>query len=302
MVKKQLTRCGYVAIIGRPNVGKSTLLNKILGEKISITSHKPQTTRHQILGIKTQDNTQTIYLDTPGLHTAAKHALNRYMNKVAGQAINQVEVIGFMVEGLLWTEEDEWILKKLCKHTTPILLIVNKIDEVYPKENLLPHLAELAKKHAFAEIIPASAKTGENLLALETVIDNFLPEGPFLFPNDQLTNRSDSFLASEIIREKLTRYLHQELPYALTVEIEKFKTEGKILHISAIIWLEREGQKAIVIGEKGERLKLIGQRARLDLEKIFGQKVFLQLWAKVKESWSDDIRALKSLGYEEGSH
>ncbi len=293
----ETTHCGYVAIIGRPNVGKSTLLNKILGEKISITSHKPQTTRHQILGIKTENNNQTIYVDTPGLHRETKHVLNRYMVRTAQQALKDVDIIGFVIEGLRWTEDDTWILDKLKKIAKPIILIINKVDHIHPRTELLPYLAALEEKLAWAGLVPVSAKTGENIGALETTITKLLPLGPLLFPDTQLTDRSERFLASEVIREKLTRYLHQELPYALTVEIEEFKTKGEVLHISALIWLEREGQKPIVIGDKGERLKLIGQRARLSLEKLFGQKVFLRLWTKVKENWSDDVRALQSLGY-----
>ncbi len=301
MNNDQTTYCGYLTLIGRPNVGKSTLLNKLLGEKISITSHKPQTTRHQILGIKTEAQTQIIYVDTPGLHRDTKRALNNYMVRTAHQALKDVDVIGFVVEGERWTDEDEWVLTMLKKFTTPIILIINKIDQVHPRTEILPHLAALAEKMNFAELVPLSAKTGENVSALEVAVAKLLPEGPHLFPDTQLTNRSDRFLASEVIREKLTRYLHQELPYALTVEIEEFKVKGEVLHISAIIWLEREGQKPIVIGDKGERLKTIGQRARLSLEKLFGQKVFLRLWAKVKDNWSDDVRALKSLGYGDDS-
>lgn len=291
------TYCGYVAIIGRPNVGKSTLLNRILGQKLSITSHKPQTTRYQILGIKTENNRQTIYVDTPGLHRKIKYAINQYMNRVAQQALLDVDVIGFMVDALHWTEDDEWILSKLKKVKRPIILLVNKVDKVQPKSLLLPRLAELANKGTFTEIVPLSAKNGKNVAEFATLAAKLLPPGPFLFPDDQLTDRSDRFLAAEIIREKLTRALHQELPYALAVEIEEFKTKKKMLHISAVIWLERAGQKAIVIGEKGEGLKLIGQNARLELEKLFDKKIFLKLWVKVKENWSDDAKVLKSLGY-----
>lgn len=296
-MNNEVSHCGYVAIIGRPNVGKSTLLNKILGQKLSITSHKPQTTRYQILGIKNYDAIQVIYVDTPGLHRKIKHTFNRYLNRVAQQALNGVDVIAFMVDALRWTSEDEWILNKIKKLPTPVILLVNKVDTIQSKETLLPWIEEINKKRPFTAVIPLSAKTGENLKSFEQEIIQFLPEGPHLFPDDQLTDRSDRFLAAEIIREKLTRYLHQELPYDLTVEIEEFKTKKKILHISAVIWLARAGQKAIVIGEKGAGLKMIGQRSRLELEKLFGQKIFLTLWTKVKENWSDDIRALKSLGY-----
>lgn len=291
------SRCGYVAIIGRPNVGKSTLLNYILGQKISITSHKPQTTRYQILGIKTEGKVQTIYVDTPGLHRTIKGAINRYMNRVAQQALSDVDVIGFVVEALRWTEEEDWILKKLQHTTKPVILIINKVDRIPQKETLLPWLEEISKKRKFTAVIPLSAKNGSNVDSLQKVISKLLPVSPHFFPDDQITDRNDRFLAAEIIREKLTRYLHQEIPYALTVEIEQFKQVDKILHIAAVIWLEKDGQKAIVIGKKGENLKIIGQRSRLELERLFGQKIFLKLWTKVKENWSDDLKALKSLGY-----
>jgi len=294
----ETTQCGYVAIIGRPNVGKSTLLNRILGEKLSITSHKPQTTRHQILGIKTENNIQTIYVDTPGMHRGVKHQLNRYMNRAASQALEMVDVICFVVEELKWTDQDQWILTKLKQLALPIILVVNKVDQVKDKALLLPYLQAAAEKMQFADIIPVSAEKGDNVAELEKVIAKYIPENPFVFSPDQLTDRNDRFLASELIREKLTRTLHQELPYGLSVEIEQFKVKGKILHINAVIWVERAGQKAIVIGEKGEQLKYIGQKSRLDMEKLFGQKVFLTLWVKVKENWSDDARALKSLGYD----
>ena len=295
----QISRCGYVALIGRPNVGKSTLLNNILGQKISITSHKPQTTRHQIIGIKTEGAVQAIYVDTPGLHKKTERALNRYMNRTALQVLADVDVIGFVVEGTHWTQEDEWILNKLKEVTRPVILIVNKVDLVKPKEQLLPHLAELTKKFPFAAMVPVSARKGENVPEVEKLVAELLPENPHYFPDDQLTDRNDRFLAAEMIREKITRLLHQELPYAVSIEIEEFKEEEKLIRVAAVIWLERDGQKAIVIGEGGKQLKDIGRRARLDMEKSFGRKVFLKLWVKVKENWSDDDRALRSLGYEE---
>lgn len=294
-----ISRCGYVAIVGRPNVGKSTLLNCILGQKISITSSKPQTTRHRILGIKTEQNKQAVYVDTPGLHKGVKHTLNRYMNRVASQTLDTVDVIGFVVDGLRWTEEDEWILAKLKKTKQPIILIVNKVDKIQPKTVLLSHLAALNEKHIFANIVPLSAKNGDNVAALEEIIYQLLPASPHYFPEDQVTDRSDRFLASEFIREKLMRSLQQELPYALAVEIEEFKNKDNVLHINAIIWVERDKQKAIVIGEGGKLLKHIGQKARLDMEKAFEQKVFLKLWVKVKEQWSTDERVLRSLGYDD---
>jgi GTP-binding protein Era len=297
---KSKSYCGYVAIIGRPNVGKSTLLNQLIGQKISITSHKPQTTRHQILGVSTNENKQILYLDTPGLHRATKRAINHYMNRVAQQALESVEIIGFVVEALKWTEEDEWILAKLKNLSlpVPIVLIINKSDTVKPRQRLLPYMEKIAAQMQFADVVPVSAKSGENVAELETVFTQYLPEGPHLFPDDSLTDRSNSFLASEVVREKLTRFLHQELPYGLTVTIEEFKMEEKVLHIHAIIWLERDSQKPIVVGKDGAQLKIIGTKARIALEKLFEQKVFLRLWAKVKTNWSDDLQALKSLGYD----
>lgn len=293
------THCGYIAIIGRPNVGKSTLLNCLLGHKLSITSHKPQTTRHRILGIKTIDTTQFVYVDTPGIHQNIKFALNRSMNRTALASLSDVDVIGFVVDGLQWTDEDEWIVNKLKKFTTPVILIINKVDRLRDKTRLLSHINTLQEKMTFAEIIPLSAKTGNNLAALEKTIVQFMPESPHLFAEDQLTDRTDRFIASEFIREKLTRSLQQELPYAAAVEIEEFAEKNTVLHISAVIWVEKDTQKAIVIGKGGEQLKGIGSRARLAMEKFFGRKVFLKLWVKVKDSWSDDERALKSLGYSE---
>lgn len=297
MSHSKITRCGYVAIVGRPNVGKSTLLNKILGQKISITSRKPQTTRQRILGIKTTDTTQTVYVDTPGLHQQAKRKLNRYMNRAATQSFYDVSAIVFVVEALQWREDDEWILAQLMKLSEPIILVVNKIDQVKDKEELLPYLQLISAKFNFAQVIPLSATKGTNISALEQAVDGYLSAGPFLFAEDQVTDRSERFLAAEIVREKLFRNMQQEVPYGLTVGIEKFVREEKILRISAVIWVEKEGQKAIIIGAQGGALKLVGTNARKELEKLFDIKVFLQLWVKVKENWADDERALRSLGY-----
>ena len=297
LMSDEKTQCGYVAIIGRPNVGKSTLLNRILGQKLSITSPKPQTTRHQILGIKTQNHIQTIYVDTPGLHQGMKNAINRYMNRAASQVLTSVDVICFVVEGLRWTQEDEWILNKIKKIEQPIILVINKIDQIKSKTELLPHLNFLAGKANFVEVIPVSARKKDNVAILENSIAKFLPENPYFFSEDQITDRSERFLASELIREKLMRLLQQEIPYGITVEIEEFKLKKKMLHIGAIIYVERDGQKAIIIGTNGEQLKNIGQQARLNMEKMFDKKVFLRLWVKVKEGWSDDDRLLQSLGY-----
>jgi len=290
-------KCGYISIVGRPNVGKSTLLNRILGQKISITSRKPQTTRHNILGIKTTDDSQMIYVDTPGMHINVKNAMNQYMNRSANQTLHDVDVILFLVEGTKWTKEDEAVLRKLENSPTPVILVINKTDVVTDKASMLPHLKALDEKMKFAHVIAISAKTGKEVKSLENITRTYLQESEQFYPEDQITDRSSRFLASEIIREKLMRKLGQELPYAITVEIEQFKEEGGLYDISAAIWVERKGQKAIIIGKKGENLKIIGSQAREDMEKLFDHKVFLQLWVKVKEGWSDDIRALRSLGY-----
>ncbi len=300
-MNKVKKRCGHIAIIGRPNVGKSTLLNHLIQQKISITSKKPQTTRQRILGIKTVDHQQMIYVDTPGIHQDAPRALNRYMNRTASSAVFDVDLILFVVDGLQWWPDDEWTLKKITHATAPVILVVNKIDKISDKTSLLPHLETLSQKYKFAEVVPLIAKSNQDAEMLEKIIMNYLPKGEFVFDEDQLTDRSEKFLAAEIIREKLMRHLGQELPYDLTVEIEEYKVEQQatrlLLRISAVIYVEKPGQKIIVIGEKGERLKTVGEKARLDMEKLFGNKVFLRLWVKVKKGWSDDERSLQSLGF-----
>ena len=298
-------RCGFVAIVGRPNVGKSTLLNRILGQKISITAHRPQTTRHRILGVKTTDTAQMIYVDTPGMHLGGKRAINRYMNRAATSSISDVDVVVFVVDRTRWTDEDQNVLEKLEGARAPVVLVVNKIDELKDKEELLPHLKALADKRDFAAVVPLSARTGESVDRLEALLQEMVPvSGPF-FPEDQVTDRSERFMAAELVREKLVRTLAQELPYSTTVEIEKFSLEettpGKppVRHIHAIIWVERPGQKGIIIGKNGQQLKRIGEQARKDMERAFDGKVFLQLWVKVRQGWSDDERALRSLGYQD---
>ena len=291
------THCGYVALVGRPNVGKSTLLNHLLGQKISITSRKPQTTRHRVLGIKTEGERQIIYVDTPGLHKLEPKAINRYMNKAASQAIVDVDVVVFVVERTRWTEEDELVLEKLRAAQCPVILAINKIDLIDNKSDLLPTLQKLSEKFPFAEIFPLSALRGHNLADLEAAIARHLPEGPHFFPEDQVTDRSERFLAAELVREKVMRQLGEEVPYEITVEIETFKREGKLLTIDALILVEREGQKKIVIGTGGDRIRQIGEEARKDMQKLFDSKIMLKLWVKVKAGWSDDERALRSLGY-----
>ncbi|HUT39825.1 MAG TPA: GTPase Era [Gammaproteobacteria bacterium] len=290
-------RCGYIALAGRPNVGKSTLLNRILGQKISITSRRPQTTRHSILGIKTLPHAQLVYVDTPGIHDYSGRAMNRHMNRTASTALADVDVVVFIIEALRWLPDDELVLKKLAGLDSPVILAVNKIDTLASREVLLPELEALSRKRAFSEIIPISASKGTNVVALETAIEALLPQAPPFFPEDQVTDRSERFLVAELIREKLFRKLTRELPYGLTVEVEAFRSEPRITHIHALIWVERQSQKNIVIGKQGAVLKEVGQQARRDIEALIGGRVNLKLWVKVKEGWADDERALRSLGY-----
>lgn len=289
--------CGYVAIIGRPNVGKSTLLNQLIGQKISITSRKPQTTRHRLLGIKTDKNIQTIYVDTPGLHQGGKRAINRYMNRAARYAMSDVDIIVCLLDALNWTDEDEWILKLLSTVERPVIIAINKVDTIQTKQTLLPHIEKLSEKLKNAEILPISAKLGDNLDRLEKIITEHLPENPHFFQDTEITDKNERFIVAEFLREKIFRLTGQELPYATSVQIEEFKEKPNITHISALIIVEREGQKKIILGKKGEKIKTIGRLARLDMEKFLGKKVFLQTWIKVRRDWSDDENALRSLGY-----
>ena len=291
-------RSGYVAIVGRPNVGKSTLLNHILGQKLSITSRKPQTTRHQILGIKTEGDVQVIYVDTPGLHLKAPKAINRYMNRAATTALQGVDLVVFVVDRLRWTEDDQMVLEHVKNVACPVILVINKVDLLEDKEAMLPHLQWLGEQMSFAEIFPLSALRGHNMPHLEETIAKYIPVAPHGYPEDQITDRSERFLVAEIVREKIMRQLGEEIPYVMTVEIEEFKHQRGVIHISALILVERDGQKKIVIGAEGSRLKLIGQEARRDIERLLDNKVMLKLWVKVKSGWSDDERALKSLGYD----
>lgn len=295
MNEHKTTRCGFIAIVGRPNVGKSTLLNHLLEQKISITSRKPQTTRHRITGIKTDNNTQFIYVDTPGLHKNQKKALNRAMNATVAEVLKDVDVVLFVIERLTFNEEDEMVLQALEHIKVPVLLLINKCDQIENRERLLPHIQQLAGRRNFAEIIPLAVLTGHNLETVESCVARYLPEGHFMFPEDQVTDRSSRFLAAELIREKITRQLGDELPYEVTVEIEKFTQEGPVLHIHGLVLVDKPGQKQIIIGHQGERLKTIGKAARLDMENAFDSKVMLHLWVKVKSGWADDERALQSL-------
>jgi GTP-binding protein Era len=290
-------RCGYVALVGRPNVGKSTLLNRILGQKISITSRRPQTTRHRVLGIKTDRDAQLIYVDTPGIHDYSGRAMNRHMNRTASSALVDVDVVVFMVDGFKWTRDDELVLSKLEAVDCPVILALNKIDLMPNRDELLPRLQALGDKRAFEQIVPISAVKGDNIQALEDAIEKLLPEAPAMFPEDQITDRPVRFLVAELVREKLFRKLGRELPYGLTVEIESFKTEADVTHIHALIWVERKSQKSIVIGKQGRVLKEVGTEARKDIEALIDARVNLKLWVKIKEGWADDERALHSLGY-----
>lgn len=294
-------RCGFVAIVGRPNVGKSTLMNRLLGQKLSITSRKPQTTRHQIQGIKTEGDLQVIFVDTPGLHKEKEKALNRYMNKAASEALRGVDLVLFLVDRTAWTQEDEIVLGKVKKADCPVILVVNKIDQLDKKSELLPQLAFLSEQMAFADIVPLSAKTGNNIEQLDRVISEYMPAGSHHYPEDQLTDRSSRFMVAEIVREKLMRNVGDEVPYGITVEIEEFIHQEDLLTISALILVERDGQKKIVIGNKGERMKTIGRDARQDIEALFDCRVMLNLWVKVRRGWADDERALRSLGYNDGA-
>jgi len=289
--------CGYVAIVGRPNVGKSTLLNHLLGQKLCITSRKPQTTRHTLLGIKTEGEFQMIFVDTPGIHTNQERAINRVMNRSAASVIADVDVVIFVVDRFEWSEADEYVAKYLSNNDVPLIVAVNKVDMIEDKEALLPHLKFLSSKVNAKEFIPLSALRRTNLDELEIKIQGYIPQKMHLYPEDQITDRSEKFLAAEIVREKITRQLGAEVPYQVTVEIEEFRAEKKITHISALILVERDGQKKIIIGTNGERLKKIGEQARADIESLLGCKVMLRTWVKVRSGWSDDERALRSLGY-----
>jgi GTP-binding protein Era len=294
-------RCGIAALVGRPNVGKSTLLNALLGRKISIVSPRPQTTRTRIHGVLTQPGLQIVFADLPGIHSKQPRAINRFMNRTALASLADSDVNLFVIEALRWTEEDERALEELKRAGRPIVLLINKVDRARPKDRLLPFIAELSSRGQFAEIVPLSALKRDNIERLPQLIARYLPESPPLYPPDQVTDASDRFMAAEIIREKLTRRLQEELPYGLMVEIDgmgEAEDEPGKLVVQAVIWVERTGQKAIVIGKGGELLKEVGRAARLDLKQHFGRPVHLELWVKVREGWSDDENALRRFGFE----
>jgi len=291
--------CGYVALVGRPNVGKSTLMNYMLGQKVSIVTAKPQTTRQRIAGIKTTAQGQIIYIDTPGIHLAAKRALNRYMNRIAHASLKEVDLVLFLIEAGRWTKQDEHVARSLKSVGVPVLLVVNKIDLVPDKPKLLQFLEKEVKTDRFEEVFLIAAKLGNGVARLEERVLRALPFSRPYYDEDQFTDRSERFLAAELIREQLMLRLHQELPYALTVEVEEFKREPGLLRIGAIVWVERKGQKQIVIGKGGDVLKFVGSRARQALQELFEEKIFLRLWVKVSRDWSDNERALKQFGFDD---
>ncbi len=291
-------RCGMVAVIGRPNVGKSTLINAIMGRKISIVTAKPQTTRHRILAVLTSDKQQIIFVDTPGLHRKADKAMNRLMNRTAASALADADLVLFVSDATRWTSEDDDVLKRLKSCRAVVVALLNKVDKVHPKDKLLDAIALMAARHDFAEIVPISAQKNDNLDRLLALLPNFLPVSPPLFPDNMHTDRSDEFRSAEVIREKLTLLLHQELPYGLTVQIERYVVEESGIAINAIIWVERDSQKGMVVGKKGSVLKKVGRAARLELADELQQAVHLDLWVKVKSNWADNEKDLMSLGFE----
>jgi len=291
-------RCGYIAIVGRPNVGKSTLLNRVLGTKLSITSRKPQTTRHAIVGIKTKSNVQAIYVDTPGLQYQQKKKIHRLMNRTVFATAQEVDVVVFVVDGLAWTTADRDVLEALKEIAVPVILVINKIDRLEDKSQLLPHLEQLASMRNFAAVIPLSAMDSKDAHRLEEVVMKYLPEAEHAYAEDDLTDRSERFLVGEMVREKIIRQLGEEIPYEVAVEVESFVDKPRLAEIHVLILVEKEGQKRIVIGSQGARIKKIGEESRKDIELLLQKKVLLKLWVKVKAGWSDNDRALKSLGIE----
>lgn len=291
-------RCGLVAVVGRPNVGKSTLINAIMGRKISIVTAKPQTTRHRILAVLSGTDEQIVFVDTPGLHRNAGKAMNRLMNRTAANALADADLVLFVSDAAHWTAEDEDVLKRLKSCRAPVIALLNKVDKVHPKERLFDALSLMSARYDFAEIVPISAHKRDNLDQLMKMIPGYLPESPPLFPDDMHTDRGEEFHAAETIREKLTLSLHQELPYGLTVQIERFQIEDTGAAINAIIWVERDSQKGIVVGKNGSVLKKVGRAARLEIAEQLGRPVHLELWVKVKSNWADNEKDLMNLGYD----
>jgi GTP-binding protein Era len=291
-------KCGFVAVVGRPNVGKSTLINTLLGEKVSIVTRKPQTTRHRILGVDTQEDHQAIYIDTPGLHRQAGKAMNRLMNRTAANALLDADLVVFMSEATKWTDEDQDVLERLADIRVPVIAVINKVDKVHPKEALFEALSAMASRREFNEVVPVCARRADDANQVRQIVAALLPESGPLFPEEMVTDRSEEFRAAEVVREKLTLALRQEVPYGLTVQVESFERDDKGIAINAIIWVERDSQKGIVVGKGGKLLKSVGRAARLDLKEQLGQPVHLELWVKVKDNWADSEKDLLRLGYE----
>lgn len=294
-----MSKAGFVGLIGRPNVGKSTLLNRMLGQKLAITSHKPQTTRHRILGVKTEGENQIIFVDTPGIHERGEKAMNRYLNRAAHTAILDADLVIFVCQATDWTEEDQKVITAIKAAKLPTICAVNKVDTVKPKEKLLPYLAMVSEKHDFLGIVPVSAKTGSNEDELEKLIVENLPECEHIFPEDQITDRPERFFAAEFLREQIIRRYHKELPYSVTVDIEKFDEEAGRYIIGAVVWIERESQRGILLGKDGAAMKETATAARLAMANFFQTRVHLDVFIKVKKSWSSDERSLSQLGYSE---
>ena len=289
---------GLVTLIGRPNVGKSTLLNRLVGQKVSIISSRPQTTRHRILGISNPKGAQIIYIDTPGIHRAKQKAINRYMNKTARASIEGVDCVVMLITANGWQEEDELVLKEIKKQNIPAILAINKIDKLHGRDSLLPLIDTSISKQGFAEVIPMSAQSGENVDRLQQSILQYLPVQPALYPEEQFTDKSDRFLISELIREQVFQNIGQEVPYAVAVEIEKLEDTKKLLRVEAIIWVEKDSQKSIVIGKGGAQLKVIGSKARSEIERLYNKRVYLNVWVKVRKGWSGNEQYLKTLGFD----
>jgi len=288
---------GYAVLAGRPNVGKSTLLNRLLGQKVAITSHKPQTTRHRIMGIRSEDDGQIVFVDTPGIHDRGDKAMNFYLNRTAHSALQDVDLVLFVVQAMAWTEEDERVLKAIKKADIPTIAAVNKVDLVSRKEELLPFMQDLAARHEFVEMVPVSAHDGDNVEALAEAVMKRLPAGEAIFPDDQISDRSERFFAAELLREQLIRRYHQELPYAVTVEIERFEEQDGRYNIGAVIWVERDSQRVILLGKGGLAMKETATAARKAMNDFFQTRVHLEVWIKVKKSWSSDQASMVKLGY-----
>ena len=288
---------GYAVLAGRPNVGKSTLLNRLLGQKVAITSHKPQTTRHRIMGIRSEDDGQIVFVDTPGIHDRGDKAMNFYLNRTAHSALQDVDIVLFVVQAMAWTEEDERVLEAIERAGVPTMAVVNKVDLVSRKEELLPFMQELAARHEFVEMVPVSAHDGDNVEALAEAVMQRLPPGEPIFPDDQISDRSERFFAAELLREQLIRRYHQELPYAVTVEIEQFEEQDGRYNIGAVIWVERDSQRVILLGKRGLAMKETATAARKAMNDFFQTRVHLEVWIKVKKSWSSDQASMVKLGY-----